>query len=70
MTKYFLILREVTESDPGTIADDRQKDFILGISQALYHYLREKAERAIKAQDDYDRAVIFNDELQATSTQN
>jgi hypothetical protein len=70
MTKYFLILREVTESDPGTIADNRQKDFILGISPALYHYLREKAERAIKAQDDYDRAVIFNDELQAPSTEN
>ena len=68
--KYFLILREVTPGDPGTIADDRQKDFILGISPALYDYLFEKAQRAIKAQSDYDQKVIFDDEQNLTSTEN
>ena len=57
--KYFLILRE--EQDTG-----EKKDFILGISPALYNQIYAKAERAIKAQSDKDSY----DELLTTSTQN
>ena len=72
MNKYFLILREVSPRDlaEGTITDDNKKDFILGISHALYDYLMEKSERAIKAQSDQDQKVIFDDELLSTSAKN